>query len=248
MRINRFLAAAGFGSRRACEQLVLDGKVSVNGHFHRDLATQVEPGDDVRVSGKPVKVRQLTYLLVNKPRGYVSTRSDERDRKTVFDLVPRQFGNLFHVGRLDKDSEGILLLTNDGSLSHKLAHPTHQVDKEYEVLIDKPLDPEHQAKLVRGFHIEGGRAKMEKVRIIAPRHISVILRQGLKRQIRLMLYRLGYEVNRLVRVRIGSVTIEKLPPGAWRQLTAKEIEALSTAKKKPASKPKPRAPRPKPAK
>ena len=241
MRLNRFLAFAGFGSRRACEKLILEGKVSINGHFIRELATTVQPDDDVRVIGKPARASVPVYLLLNKPRGVLSTTSDERGRETVLDVVPPHFGRLFHVGRLDKDSEGLILLTNDGALSQKLTHPGHEVEKEYEVLIDRPLEPEHAAKLTRGFMTEEGRAKMERVRSVEPLLLKVVLRQGLKRQIRVMLYKLGYEVKRLVRVRIGPLEIERMRPGLWRLLNAKEVTSLQGAskpKKKPSSRSK----------
>ena len=227
MRLNRFLAAAGFGSRRACEALILAGKVSINGHFIRELATSVEADDDVRVSGKQARAALPVYILLNKPRGYVCTRSDERGRKTIFDLLPSHYGKLFHVGRLDMESEGLLLLTNDGDLAQRLTHPAHEIEKDYEVLIDKPFEAEHAAKLVRGFMIEGGRARMERVHIIAPKHLKVVLRQGIKRQIRLMLYALGYEVKRLMRTRIGGVEYGGLKPGQWRPLKEKEVALLS---------------------
>jgi 23S rRNA pseudouridine2605 synthase len=227
MRLNRYLAAAGFGSRRACEALILAGKVSVNGHFLRELATTVEPGDDVRVAGKRARAALPIYLLLNKPRGFVCTRSDERGRQTIFDLIPPHFGRLFHVGRLDKDSEGLLILTNDGALAQRLTHPAHEIEKEYEVLIDKPFDPTHGAKMVRGFPIEGGRARVERVHAIAPQHVKVVLRQGLKRQIRLMFFRLGYEVKRLMRTRIGRVEYGGLAVGQWRPLKEKEIALLT---------------------
>src|SRR5476649_1269374 len=117
MRLNRFLAAAGFGSRRACEALILDGKVSINGHFIRTLATTVLPDDDVRVGGKPARATALTYILLHKPKGVLSTRSDEKGRHTIFEFVPPHMGRLFHVGRLDMDSEGLIILTNDGAMA-----------------------------------------------------------------------------------------------------------------------------------
>lgn len=226
MRLNRFLAAAGFGSRRACEALILDGKVSINGHFIRELATSVLPDDDVRVSGRQARAALPVYILLNKPRGYLCTRSDEKGRKTIFDLIPAHYGRLFHVGRLDKESEGLILLTNDGDLSQKLTHPGHEIEKEYEVLLDKPFDAALSAKMLRGFMIEEGRAKMERLHIIAPQHIKVVLRQGLKRQIRHMFYKFGYEVKRLMRTRIGGVEYGGIKAGQWRPLKPKEIAKL----------------------
>jgi 23S rRNA pseudouridine2605 synthase len=238
MRLNRFLAAAGLGSRRSCEQLIATGRVVVNGHRIDNLATVVEPGDDVRVGGRPVHPAATTTLLLNKPRGYVVTRSDERGRRTVYDLLEPGHANLFHVGRLDKESEGLLLMTNDGALAQLLAHPSHGIEKEYEVRLDKPFDPTLTTKLLRGIHIEGGRGRFESVRTAGPQTLRVVLKQGLKRQIRLMFYRLGYEVERLRRVRMGPLTDHKLPPGAWRPLTRKELDLLA-AEAKPKSKPRP---------
>jgi 23S rRNA pseudouridine2605 synthase len=227
MRLNRFLAAAGFGSRRACEALIREGKISINGHFVRDLATIVKPGDDVRVAGKPPpRPTRAAYLLLHKPKGVVCTRSDERRRTTIFDFVPSNFGRLFHVGRLDKDSEGLILLTNDGALSHRLTHPAHEVEKEYEVLLDKPFDAEKLPRLLRGIVIESGRARVERVRIVGPALVNLVLRQGLKRQIRLMFLKLGYEVKRLVRTRIGPLTLGTLQPGQWRALDQREVALL----------------------
>lgn len=229
MRLNRFLAAAGFGSRRSCEDLIREGVVMVNGHRIDQLATSVEPGDDVRVRGKIARAAVPTYVLLHKPKGFVVSRDDERGRRTVFDLLPPDLRSLAHAGRLDKDSEGLLLLTNDGDLTQALTHPSHGVEKEYEVQIDKPFDPAHGAKLVRGFHIEGGRAKFEHVAALAPTRLKVILKQGLKRQIRLMLYDVGYEVKRLARTRIGPIKMTGLPPGAYRFLSAAEVAALRQA-------------------
>jgi 23S rRNA pseudouridine2605 synthase len=227
VRLNRFLAAAGFGSRRACEALIRDGKISINGHFVRDLATVVQPGDDVRVAGKPPpRPARAAYLLLHKPKGIVCTRSDERKRTTIFDFVPGHFGRLFHVGRLDKESEGLILLTNDGTLSHRLTHPTHEVEKEYEVLLDKPFDAAKLSKLLRGMVIESGRARVERARIVGPALLHVVLRQGLKRQIRLMFPKLGYEVKRLVRTRIGPLKLGTLQPGHWRLLDEREVALL----------------------
>jgi 23S rRNA pseudouridine2605 synthase len=232
MRLNRFLAAAGFGSRRSCEQLISGGHVVINGHKTTVLATQIEEGDDVRVDGRPARAAVQLTILFNKPRGYVVTRSDERGRRTIYDLLPASHSSLFHVGRLDKESEGLLLMTNDGILAQELTHPSHGIEKEYEVELDKAFDFSHVEKLLKGIHIEGGRGKFERVRTIAPKKLCVVLRQGIKRQIRLMFYTLGYEVERLRRIRIGKLLDNRLPQGAWRPLSVKERGLLRDAPKK----------------
>ncbi|HEY3899656.1 MAG TPA: pseudouridine synthase [Chthoniobacter sp.] len=226
MRLNRFLASAGLGSRRGVEELITTGQVRVNGRVVTDLATQVEPTDAVKVGSRLLHSEQKITVLLNKPPGFLCTASDERDRKTIFQLLPPNWPRLHHVGRLDKDSEGLLLVTNDGDLSLALTHPRYKIEKEYEVLIDKPFAPKDREKLLRGFHIMGGRAKAERVEILASTHLRLILTQGIKRQIRLMLYDLGYEVERLARIRLGTLQIGEMRPGEWRLLTSKEIAAL----------------------
>jgi 23S rRNA pseudouridine2605 synthase len=228
MRLNRFLASAGLGSRRGVEELITSGQVRINGHVITDLATQVGPNDAVKVGSRLLRTEQKITVLLNKPAGYLCTARDERDRKTIFQLLPPNWPRVYHVGRLDKDSEGLLLVTNDGELSLSLTHPRYKIEKEYEVLIDKPFNPKDREKLLRGFHIIGGRAKTEKVEILAPQHLRLILTQGIKRQIRLMLYDLGYEVERLARIRLGPLKIGEMRPGEWRLLTSKEIAALKS--------------------
>lgn len=240
MRLNRFLAAAGFGSRRSCEQLISGGHVVISGHKTTNLATHVAEGDDVRVDGRPARVAPQLTIICNKPRGYVVTRSDERGRRTVYDLLPDGHASLFHVGRLDKESEGLLLMTNDGMLAQELTHPSHGIEKEYEVELDKSFDPSHAEKLLKGIHIEGGKGRFERLRAITPTKLSVVLRQGIKRQIRLMFYDLGYEVERLRRIRIGKLQDHRMPPGTWRPLTVKELGLLRQAPEKTTSR-KPRA-------
>lgn len=230
MRLNRFLAAAGLGSRRSCEALIASGAVQVNGRAIDKLATVVAEGDDVRVNGRRISVARPVYVLLHKPRGFVVTRSDERGRRTVYDLLPPDLSHLFHVGRLDKESEGLLLMTNDGDLSQHLTHPSHEIEKEYEVTLDKPLEDSHAAKLLRGLFIEGGRGRFERIRVLAPGRVKVVLRQGIKRQIRLMFYDLGYEVERLRRTRIGSIQDDAMPSGHYRYLTPREVESLKAVK------------------
>lgn len=227
MRLNRFLAAAGLGSRRSCEELISAGKVSVNGHRISELATRVGPGDDVRVGGKPVRPpRRFSVIAFHKPSGVLTTRRDDRGRLCVFDLLPERFGQFRYVGRLDLESEGLLLLTDDGSMIQRMSHPSRKVEKEYEVVVDKDFDGSLIPRLVRGFPIEPGRARMERVRQVSPRCLRVVLTQGLKRQIRLMLFRFGYEVKRLKRVRVGPVSLGRLKPGAFRDLTSREEAEL----------------------
>jgi len=240
MRLNRFLASAGLGSRRACETLITDGLVRINGKTISDLSTQVLPGDTVVARGKKIESQNLAYLILNKPKGVLTTCADPQGRSTVLDLLPPHYGRLFHVGRLDKDSEGLLILTNDGALAQKLTHPAHLVDKEYEVVIDKPFDGNHRGKLLTGIFIEGGKAKMESVHAIAPTKLKIVLRQGIKRQIRLMLYRMGYEVVKLKRTRIGHLKLEDMQPGQYRLLRKEEVRLLeeeSAPRRRPTKRP-----------
>ncbi len=237
MRLNRYLAAAGLGSRRACEVIITNGRVTLNGQPCTNLATTVGPGDSVKVDTKPVHVQRSVYVLLNKPVGFLSTRTDPRQRDTVFDLLPEDFPRLFHVGRLDQDSEGLLLLTNDGDFAQRLTHPRYKVDKEYEVTVDRSFDMTLAPKLQQGVFIkidpeqEGQppqrvRAHAEAIYKLSAQKLKVILRQGLKRQIRLMFLQVGYEVKRLQRVRLGTLKLGSLRLGEWRYLNDREVAAL----------------------
>lgn len=226
MRLNRFLAQAGVGSRRSSEDLVRAGRVTVNGELVTNLATQIGQKDAVKVDGRLVRAQRSLTALLHKPPGYICSASDESGRETIFDLLPRNWPRLFHVGRLDKESEGLLIVTNDGDLALQLTHPKFKIEKEYEVDVDRPFSFEDREKLLKGFHILGGRAKAERLNKLSSTRLRIVLRQGIKRQIRLMLYELGYEVKRLVRTRIGKITLD-VPPGKWRLLSEAEIASLS---------------------
>ena len=240
MRLNRFLASAGLGSRRGCETLIREGRVTINGKICEDLSTTVGEEDFVKVDGRRVQGEKTFSIVLNKPAGYLCTASDTHERRTIFELLPKNWPRLFHVGRLDKESEGLLIVTNDGDLSLKLTHPRYKIDKEYEVLLDRAFDMKLAGKLLKGIFIEGGRARAEKVIRLAPAAMRLVLRQGLKRQIRLMFHSLGYEVKRLCRTRIGPLRLEGLRPGEWRPLTGAEIASLKNPKPKlPADKPRP---------
>lgn len=244
MRLNRYLAAAGEGSRRSCEALILSGQVSINGVVTTNLATQVKPDDVVKVRNRVLHLARPVTLLLHKPPGYLCTASDTHDRRTIFDLLPSNLPRLFHVGRLDKESEGLLLVTNDGELALKLTHPRYKVEKEYEVVLNTAFDFSLAERLTHGIMTPEGRAYAESVHRLAANKVKMVLRQGLKRQIRLMFYELGYEVKKLVRTRIGPLRMGHLLPGMWRELSAKEIEQLLAAGQAKASRtPKPSAPK-----
>ncbi len=245
MRLNRYLSLCGLGSRRGVEAVILEGRVSINGHYVKDLATQVDDDDRVLVDGRPIRLEKSVVIALNKPKGYVCTRSDEHDRLTIYDLLPRQFQTLHHVGRLDKDSAGLLLLTNRGDLSHRLIHPSQGAEKEYEVVTDKPMDQETMAKMVKGMMTEEGFAKAERAWLVTEYRAHVVLKQGLKRQIRLMFYQLGFEVERLTRTRIGWLELRGLPRGSWKELSQAEIERFfskegATGRAPDAAPPRPR--------
>lgn len=202
--------------------------MSVNGHFTRDLATRVGPLDEVRVAGLPQRRPAPPQVVaLHKPKGLLCTRRDERGRPTIYTLLPKKFQNFAYVGRLDRDSEGLLLLTNDGALAERLARPRSKMEKEYLVTLDAPLDPAAIPKLLRGIMIPGGRARAERVELSGEKSVRIVLTQGLKRQLREMFYRVGREVRRLTRVRIGPITLDGLVPGSWRLLAPGEIAALS---------------------
>jgi 23S rRNA pseudouridine2605 synthase len=226
MRLNRFLSSCGLGSRRGSEQIILDGRVKINGVVCTVLATQVGESDSVSVDGRPVKSQKGIVIALHKPKGFVCTREDERDRRTIYHLLPEKFQLLHHVGRLDMDSSGLLLLTNRGELSQQLLHPSKGVEKEYEVTLETPFDPSKLERLLHGFHTEDGHAKAERAWMLGDYKLGLVLKQGFKRQIRNMLYFLGYEVKKLVRVRIGNLPLKGIPEGAWKELSEADVERL----------------------
>ncbi|PYL55381.1 MAG: hypothetical protein DMF29_02620 [Verrucomicrobia bacterium] len=226
MRLNRFLAAAGIGSRRKCDELIATGRVTINGRVCTNFSTQPDERDHVKVDGKLVHLERTTTIALHKPAGFVSTRSDPNARDTIFDLLPPKFPRLFNVGRLDAQSEGLLLLTNDGDLAQQLTHPRFKIEKEYEVTLDRQWESVHAPKLLRGIFLEGQRAQMARIRSIGQTRLRVVLRQGINQQIRRMFFAVGYEVKRLVRVRIGNLRLGDLPRGQWRILSKSELDGL----------------------
>jgi len=226
MRLNRFLAAAGLGSRRHCDELIATGRVTINGNTCTDFSAEPNPRDHVKVNGKLVHVAPPLTIMLHKPAGFVSTRRDPRARDTIFDLLPAKFLRLFNIGRLDAQTEGLLLLTNDGDLAQRLTHPRYEIEKEYEVILDRPWDPGLTSKLLRGIFLDGQRARIAQLHSISPVHLRVVLAQGINRQIRRMFEAVGYRVKRLVRIRIGPVRLGDLPRGHWRALKKRELESF----------------------
>jgi 23S rRNA pseudouridine2605 synthase len=227
MRLNRFLAAAGIGSRRHCDELIAAGKVTINGKTCTDFSAQPDTRDHVKVNGKLVHVALPLTIMLHKPAGFVSTRRDPHVRDTIFDLLPAKFSRLFNIGRLDAPSEGLLLLTNDGDLAQSLTHPRYKIEKEYEVTLDRPWDSELAPKLLRGIFLDGERAKIARLHAVSPVRLRVVLRQGINRQIRRMFETVGYRVKHLIRVRIANLRLGDLARGYWRPLTKRELESIA---------------------
>jgi 23S rRNA pseudouridine2605 synthase len=238
VRLNRFLAAAGIGSRRHCDELISAGRVTINGKTCTDFSAQPGGRDHVKVEGKLVRVAPPLTIMFHKRAGFVSTRRDPQVRDTVFDLLPATFSHLFSIGRLDAQTEGLLLLTNDGELAQRLSHPRYKIEKEYDVTLDRPWDTALAPKLLRGISLDGQRATIARLHSLSPIRLRVVLRQGINRQIRRMFESVGYRVKNLIRIRIGSLSLGNLPRGHWRALTKRELECLgrrATASQRPTS-------------
>ncbi|WP_105317448.1 pseudouridine synthase [Thermus tenuipuniceus] len=225
LRLQAFLARAGVGSRRKAEELIRQGRVRVNGRV-AVLGQKVNPGDVVEVDGKPVEPpRERIVLALHKPRGYTTTRHDPHAQKTVFDLLPNIPG-LHPIGRLDRDSEGLLLLTNDGHLTLRLTHPRYGIKKAYRVYTERGTLPLAICqRLLEGVDLEDGPARALACRP-APGGALLTLAEGRKREVRRMLKAVGYPVTRLIRLQVGPIRLGHLPPGKWRQLSPREVEAL----------------------
>jgi pseudouridine synthase len=225
-RLNKYLASCGVGSRRACDDLIQEGRVEINGHRCTHLATRVGPDDHVKVDGRKVAPRTPMVVAFHKPRGFVCTREDELGRATIYHILPKGLQNLHHVGRLDLDSEGLLILTNDGDLSQRLMHPSKSVEKEYLVTANQAFESVHLDQFLAGIYTEGAKLRAKSIERLSPRRIKVVLEHGAKRQIRVMFEAMGYQVTKLLRVRIGQLWLGDLEAGHHAVLTPMEIEML----------------------
>ena len=231
MRINKFLAACGVASRRECDKLIESGAVKVNGQTAL-LGTDVSDGDSVTVNGNPVSVKKNEYYILNKPKGYICTVRDDKGRKTVLDLMPQGVGRIYPVGRLDYDSEGLLILTTDGALAQHLTHPSNEVPKTYLVKIEGTITEAGLNPIRSGIDIGGYVTKKCKAHIVETNKeytkIHVTVTEGKNREIRRMFEAIGKEVTLLKRIKIGEISLRGLDRGAYRKLSKEEVAYLQS--------------------
>jgi 23S rRNA pseudouridine2605 synthase len=234
IRLQKFLADAGVASRRASERLIAEGQVSVNGVVIRELGTKVDPANvNVSVNGKVVRPKKKFYIALNKPAGYLCTRSDPQQRKVVHDLLPRQWASLQTVGRLDFETEGLIFLTNDGDFSLKLTHPRYGIRKHYLAEVEGRFHPDTIQRLLKGITDEGEVLRAQAIRILESNNthslLDIELTEGKYREVRRLLEAVGHPVSNLRRTQIGPIKIGELPNGRWRVLSAAEVKSLLPA-------------------
>ncbi len=233
MRINQYLAACGLGSRRSCEKLVLEGSIRINGQVITSLACQVEPTDRVMLGRRTLTPEHLRSILFHKPKAVLCSKTGDGRRRTVYDYLDPDLQNLRYAGRLDYDSDGLMVFSNDGSLINRLTHARFGTEKEYRVTLETDFDPAHIPRLLKGFLFEEGRAKALRAKHLRGPQVELVLNTGLNRQVRRMFARMGYEVKRLSRIRMGPWTLHGLPEGTWRALGAGDLAQLQTPRSFP---------------
>jgi 23S rRNA pseudouridine2605 synthase len=230
VRIQKVLSRAGVASRREAEALMLQGRVRVNGAVVTTLGTRVDPlRDRVELDGEPVEPERLRWVAFHKPPGTLTTRDDPHGRRTVYDHLPDELASLGYVGRLDRDTEGLLLLSNDGDVVHRLLHPSGEVEREYRAEVEGRPGAEVLAGLEAGVQLEEGPARARRAWLVEkgpPAVVGLVLTEGRKREVRRMLEAVKHPVRRLTRVRFGPIRLEGIEAGAWRELTDEEIRAL----------------------
>ena len=226
-RLHKILASAGVASRRKAEQLIAEGRVQVNGETAKVGDFSDPDTDDIVADGNQVSAEQKRYLLLNKPTGYVTTVTDPHGRPTVMDLVDVR-ERVYPIGRLDTDTEGLLLLTNDGNFSQRMAHPRFEIEKTYRAELRSPLSPEGEMLLARGIRLEDGPTAPAQLRVVSKRRrrVDITIHEGRNRIVRRMLASVGSPVTRLRRISIGTLNLDDVPKGRWRELQGKEVDAL----------------------
>lgn len=232
MRLQKYLASCGVASRRTAEKLIADGRVSVDGQVITEMGVQVEVGQDIRVDGKLVTPEpEKRYIMYHKPAGEVTTASDPEGRATVLDKFRDFPVRLYPIGRLDYDSEGLLLLTNDGDLTERMLHPSHEVEKVYLARVSNEFTPAEARRLENGVMVDGRKTARAKVKILGFKNlytdILVTIHEGRNRQVRKMVAEVGHEVVMLRRIRFGPLKLGELPRGMWRELTSEELSELN---------------------
>jgi 23S rRNA pseudouridine2605 synthase len=230
VRLNRFIANAGICSRREADKFIAAGLVSVNGTITTEMGVKVKPGDDVRFDGRRLTAEKKVYILLNKPKDYVTTTDDPHAERTVMELVKDSCNErIYPVGRLDRNTTGVLLFTNDGDLSKKLTHPSHKMKKVYQVTLDKALSKNHMVQLADGVELEDGPIAADAISYISSENkaeIGLEIHSGRNRIVRRIFEHLGYHVKKLDRVYFAGLTKKNLPRGKWRELSGKEIQFL----------------------
>jgi 23S rRNA pseudouridine2605 synthase len=238
VRLQKFLSRAGVASRRAAEELMRAGRVRVNGMVVTEMGSTVESGDRVEVDSRVVTLEAPVWIAVNKPAGHVTTREDPQGRPTVYDLLPAGYRGLFHVGRLDLDSQGLLLLTNEGDVANRLLHPSREVDRVYVVDVVGAPNRRTLGRLLSGVELDDGPARAHGIEVLqreragrgvgaeAHTRLRVVVREGRKREVRRIFDAVGHPVRRLVREQLGPIGLGDLAEGEWRELTPSEVESL----------------------
>ncbi len=231
IRLQKYLAQCNVASRRAAERLITDGRVKVNGNLVTELGTKVAEGDFVEVDGAPVVLeKKKYYIMLNKPEGFVTTASDENGRSTVLDLIDDIDARLYPAGRLDINTEGLLLLSNDGDFTLRVTHPRHKLDKTYRVIVSGIPNHFEIEKLARGVYIDGKKTAPAKAKLISADKLNALIEltihEGRNRQVRKMMEAIGYKVLYLQRVAIGNIVLGNLPLGKWRHLNPNEVKYL----------------------
>lgn len=240
IRLQKYIADAGIASRRAGEKLILEGRVRVNGDIIRLLGTRIDPSRDVvKVDDRILRPEKKRYVALHKPRGYVSTRSDEKGRRILNDLLPAAWSHLHPVGRLDRESEGLIFLTNDGDFSLRVSHPRYRIPKKYLVTVEGRIDPRQIKVFIRGVWSQGERLKADDARVLSANNssslVEIVLSEGRNREVRRMFKSAGRKVERLKRIEIGPIKLGELPAGKWRTLSRAEIQSLVGSGKRSAS-------------